>query len=142
MDFILRDNFFASTAELLHKYFWIVYKNESLLPFYTSDNPVALGQWFVYPEGALKCGLATIGVTIAIPLSSEYLLACYEPAGNDRMAQYANECIALKQPRQVKPYNELQIWQAGRFIFSKTDDFDHAKSFLSMNPHLTEKMRS
>jgi hypothetical protein len=100
---------------------WTLLLNRTKVPFWTSDNPVALYNPIDYGEmGGL--GFAVRGIQTHFPLSSKLLLLALDPRS------YPDTPVkVVKDPRTISYENEFQLYNATRFVMSSTDDFSTAK---------------
>jgi len=96
---------------------WTLLVNRTRVPFWTSDNPVAL-------FNPLDCGVgfAVRGNQTHLPLGSGLLLLVLDPRTYD-----LPPVKIVKRQETILYENELQLYNATRFVFSSTDDFAVAK---------------
>jgi hypothetical protein len=100
---------------------WTLLLNRTKVPFWTSDNPVALYNPIDYGEMS-GLGFAVRGIQTHFPLSSKLLLLVLDPRS------YADTPVkVVKDPRTISYENEVQLYNATRFVMSPTNDFSAAK---------------
>lgn len=105
------------TMEKLMSYDYYILKNNTGKDFYTSDHPISQ---FAPSEKE--------GIKVAIPLASDLFLIMYK--GEDWMQMYPSQKIPVNE-WFVNKANKATIQAASNFIFSKTNDFEFVKNFLS-----------
>lgn len=154
-------------APLIGEKPWILLKNPTPLPYYTSDNPVAFQN--TREEGPGSLGLSVAGIEIYLPLSKRITLsmicASYVeqmraaragagllrtlgalPAELNANSQRVGQILraitsgtALEQrPENVTNQNSLQVNFAARYVYSSVDDFDLVRDMLRDTPELRE----
>jgi Protein of unknown function (DUF4238) len=111
---------------------WTFGRNETDVPFITSDNPVA----FRTPDNRqwLRVGLLSPGIYVVYPVSPDMVMYCYD-AAHPKFGPLAklNGCLSpVKFDRDmVESENSGQVFMARRFVFSQIDDFEGARDFAS-----------
>jgi hypothetical protein len=146
---------------------WVLCKNTTSQPYFTSDNPVAFQN--TQDLAQRTHGLAVEGIEIYLPLSRRLMLSMvcrsYEemvrdieqktlllqmigglPAALRENARSAGEIAeamktgrALQQtPENVTNQNSLQVRSANRYVYSGTDQFELVRDMLRENPALRE----
>lgn len=129
------EKIFAMIEQLLNKT-WIVWKNKTTQPFYTSDHPAC-----VISEFTNAAGFATPGAEILLPLSSNYLLdICDHNHFQDRK-RFDCKALNLRDADQVDYYNSAQVDWSTRQIYCATNDFSLAKKLIQKNPALRNPNR-
>lgn len=108
---------------------WIFGKNDTEVPFVTSDNPVAFrtgdnSMWW-------RNGLWTSGTYAVFPLAPDIVMYCH-PAEPPWLAiTELNECLSPVRFTQemVASENSGQVFMAPRFVFSRRANFDAERKF-------------
>ena len=100
---------------------WTLLVNKTKVPFWTSDNPVALFNPMIQ-SGENSVGFAVMGNQTHFPLNNKLLLIILDPRSYDVPA-----IKVLKDPEQVLDENKLQLYNATRFVISSNADFSVAK---------------
>lgn len=111
---------------------WVVLRNMSDFPLWTSDNPISF-----YNNHGGDLGIESRGIEIRFPLSSKLLLFSYDPKTDPPHRN--NEKMLRKM---VDLANQLQIVSSTWFIFSKSKNFDLAKNYLQKYPKYKKPSRS
>jgi len=106
---------------LLYSSHWTLLINKTSLPFWTSDNPVALYNPIDYSNKS-GIGFAVRGIQIHLPINSELLLLVLDPTSYNLSA-----VKIIKKPEQITDENEIQLYNATRFVISSDADFSLAK---------------
>ncbi|MDP9348836.1 MAG: DUF4238 domain-containing protein [Gemmatimonadota bacterium] len=152
-------------APLIHDKTWVLLRNSTPRPYFTSDNPVAFQNTKHKRPGAL--GLGAAGIEIYLPLSSRFTLSMvctgYEEQLRDiaatsellrllgalppeleensrrvdAMLSAIRDGTPLEQTAEnVTNQNSLQVLSATRYVYSDTDDFDLVRHMLEEEPDL------
>lgn len=130
------------TQNLTHEIFfkkWILLKNKTQTPFWTSDNPIVRYN----PHG--KIGFGCSHIHIFYPITPKLCLCLVDPtkySNFEEKEEFSEENAIfnikrtsssnLKNDKKIKLINNLQAKFATKHIFSKDDDF-------SRIPELIEK---
>jgi hypothetical protein len=108
---------------------WIFGRNETEVPFITSDNPIA----FKTPDNRqwTRGGILDPGVYAVYPLSPDIVMYCHDPVGKWSVVSKFHNCLSPVQFTEelVDSDNCGQVFMASRFVFSPTNKFDNAKDF-------------
>lgn len=110
----------------LNSHIWIVGKNVTERPFYTSDSPIVLRPNKKHPVHKYS-GYSSVGIEIAFPLSSKYIIKMYEKTFFEKYA-ILDRKIVLFGDEQVWDMNHLQVLQCHKRVFSISDQFEDAKA--------------
>ena len=100
---------------------WTLLVNRTKVPFWTSDNPVALFNPIDYGDFG-GVGFAVRGIQTHFPLNSGLSLVVLDPTTYD-----LPPLKIVKKPEAALYENELQLYNATRFVFSSRNDFAMAK---------------
>ena len=132
---------------LLDKGIYLI-KNKSEIPFVISDNPVIMHNSFKYAG----TGISEKGIEIYLPISPDYIIGfcCKTLIGKLEQSEEfgilkSDGLNMLKSIREDIPfevfskeniefYNQQQILNAYRFIYSSIDDFSLAHETISAIP--------
>lgn len=115
---------------------WMKLRNETALPYWTSDHPVTLHNPIRTP-GLGNLGLKCRGIQLLFPLSPTTALCLCDPV---EYADLPNES-ATKDPQNVVFQNHLQMIASTRFVFSRSADFSLADEILRNDPRLADPDR-
>ena len=139
---------------------WILYGTTHQCPFYVSDNPVTLYNTVNQHELMGGEGLAVPGIEIYLPLSDTLCLGLLcpsieawlrnslshmEEARTPRAERHIDnlrsmvkaldgETVHMFDPQNVMHQNSLQVINAERQIFSRTQDFSLARGIIDAEP--------
>lgn len=113
---------------------WIFAKNDSVQPFYTSDNP-ALVKSFDNKEWLFGSDVFERGMYIVYPLSTKWILYCKDRQPWRKLLRFDG----LVSPvgftvDMVNHENSGQVGRSTRFIFSNSPDFRLARKYLKEYP--------
>ena len=120
---------------------WVIYINKTEIPFWTSDAPVALNP--MQNGWRSGRGIAAEGIEIILPLSDKVCLGMYDreyygdlfykaTVKEDRIYIEIDDC------NKVNSFNELQVRESYRCIFSSNQDFTLAKELCEKYPSIKE----
>lgn len=115
---------------------WMLYINETDMPFWTSDHPVTrYNPIDLWPYGTL--GLKSPGIQIHFPLAPKLAVCLCDPV------QYFHEPIihTMVDEDNVVFENSLQVLWATRHLFSNNDDFSLADQMIEEYPKLKDLKR-
>lgn len=118
------DNAKIFAEHLYHKRWFLVNSQNG---FYSSDNPVVLGNIKYYTKERNNLGLNSKGIEIYLPLSGSVLLAMY---CQDEYKHIKNGQVIEDDPTY---YNSLQTIESHRFIFANNNNFSLAEDMIKIN---------
>jgi hypothetical protein len=112
---------------------WMFARNQSSTPFHTSDTPVLLKtpdnrQWLKGP------GIFRPGMYAVYALTPTVVLYCKERTHWKGLAPF-NDCVSpvAITPEMAEHENSGHAGMSARFVFSRANDFEAARSFVE-NP--------
>ena len=128
---------------------WVILVNNTDIPFWTSDNPIARFNPFdldPYPN----LGLISWGIQIYFPLSSKLCLCMLDPERYSSFKKiekidqehilsniYKVEKVSINI-EDIMFLNSLQVKDCYRQIYSKIDDFKLAEKMIEDNPSIKD----
>jgi len=122
-------------AEAMRSLKWVLIRNATSKPFWTSDNPI-----FRYnprqsdPAGNL--GLMSTGIQLYVPIAPQLAVVICDPV------EYAGvDPEIFAEPANVDFNNSGQVLGSRRYIFSIDDDFSLAQKMIDENPDLSKPDR-
>lgn len=123
-------------SETLMKHIWVMYVNKTDQPFYTSDNPISTiphkhNQYISYG------GFNSEGVEIVFPLSPSLLIAMYESSWHSSTFK-DRSFIPIYDRTLVDYYNQAQVINSYRCVYSKIENFELAKKLCSEHPEIRD----
>ena len=121
-----------SIANRIRDSTWIFGRNLTKYPFITSDNPVAFHVHVDKTHRWVKVGFLARGAYPVFPLSPEIVLYCYD--NNDPKWKALGKFDETVSPVDfseslVQHDNGGQVFNAGRYVISPTNDFEHVREF-------------
>jgi hypothetical protein len=119
----------VSFAGELYKHIWLIGKNKTKQPFYTSDNPV------VKYAHKRTLGIASEGIELAFPLTPEWVLILRERSFFREFESLDCRVIPLSDGN-VTYYNSLQVIDSYRQLYCSTNNFNLAKEMCDENPEI------
>ncbi len=125
--------------ERLLDHIWFIGINETDRALWTSDDPVVI-RAHKYHSIMSMAGTASKGVEIAFPLTPKMILILFERTFHKDLANRPYEHIMLNE-EDVAYYNEMQVEQSRRQIFSSGEDFAIAQSLCQQHPELRDPER-
>lgn len=126
-------------SELYKSFFPIILKNETQIPFITSDHPIVIFPHKKSPVGSISA-LYLEGNEIIYPISSKYLVIYLE---NNHFAKInlkgqigkkKKYIISTDNKVHIDFYNFLQVKYSNRFVFSESSDFSIFQRILEKYP--------
>lgn len=110
---------FNKLSQMLLKHIWIVGINQTDIPFYTSDHPLATIPYF-------ETGYESKGVQILYPVNSSTILILKEKTHFNFDQRKDCKLVNLTED-EVLEYNKAQIYCSDRFIYCQENNFDLAR---------------
>lgn len=134
---ILDPDMTIQIAETLYKHIWVVYVNKTNHPFYTSDDPVARIP-HKHDKYMSYSGLSSEGIEIVFPISPNLLLAMYD---TKTFSSYFSDrqFVVVDQKDLVDYFNQAQVYNSYRCIFSQKENFELATQICKENPIFREQ---
>lgn len=129
---------------------WVLLVNNTPIPFWTSDNPVARFNPFdLYPYSNM--GFLSRGMQVYFPLSTKLCLCILDPEiyrTYNKMEKIDPLYLELHKMKVDKVdincimdvifINSLQVKECYRQVFSKTRDFGLAEEMVKANPRIKD----
>ncbi len=126
-------------ADSLLWHYWVVGKNDTDQPFYTSDHPVVRRAHCQNDERKML-GARDPGIEYAFPLDSSHILLILERTHFAEWKQYNNKCRPLTL-EQVQDYNGLQVMRSCQRVYCAKDDFSVARQLCAAHPEIRDPNR-
>jgi hypothetical protein len=127
---------FQSYIPYFYEKFWVYGINVTGKPLITSDNPVVLFPTPIHPAIPFD-GIASFGMRIIFPISPLISITMYDPEMYPNQRQHHCQ-LGFYTEQTVDDYNELQLRQCRRQIFSTSDHFDFARSLCFAEPRICQ----
>ncbi len=117
-------------AEILAHKTWVLLKNATGTPFWTSDHPVVRHN----PDDKRPhdIGILSPGVQIYLPISAELTLYMHDPRPD---AAFVAATIGAGDVRRL---NALQIMESRRYVYASADHFALAQDLVRAHPQLAD----
>lgn len=96
---------------------WIIWRNKTDIPFYTSDNPVCV---IYHKDGPIS--IIAPEVEIYIPLSPTMAISVYHKGINDKIGD--KSVAEIRDSRIINGFNGHIAKNCSRFVFSNKGTFD------------------
>jgi len=128
-------------AQILNTHIWIIMRAPPGEVFLTSDHPFAKRPHIVKTWRSMS-GIASKGIEIAFPLSSRYLLTLYDAEYFHRLIPRNGTASSHLCHENMIYYNQFQVKDSNRFIFSEVDDFSFVDFLLNDQPELANPNRN
>lgn len=134
---ITHNNFFRKYLHDLSKIFvkhkWIIGVNQTDIPFYTSDHPVAKIPYF-------ETGYASEGIEVLFPLNSELILILREKT--HPKSKEGNCKLVILSEDEVNDYNKAQVYCSNQFIYCQENKFELAKEICTEEPDICSEVKN
>ena len=120
---------------------WVIYINNTDIPFWTSDSPIALNNM---PSGYMaNKGITSKGIEIYLPLSGKVCLALYDQEAYGAVlslkTQFDDRFYLLANKEIVDRCNMIQLKECNRCVFAEVDDFSMAEKMCRDYPKIMQK---
>jgi hypothetical protein len=120
---------------------WMIGSNKSAQPYYTSDNPVVMHNHLPEPF-VRQISFDAPGIEIALPLTPKFILIIFNLfAPVQKELAYFNNRVRPHTEENVLFYNDLQVMQCHRHIYSSQSSFRMADDLCNARPHLRDPDR-
>lgn len=117
----------ARLATIFSKKKWVVRENNTDVPLWTSDNPIALHNQLKFSNGWGNLGLTVPGIEIHFPLTSNLIMFSHDPT--------THKLTSGEMSREhIIRHNNYQVTSSIRFLYSRSPDFDIARGYLKKQP--------
>lgn len=127
-------------SKYLISYKWLITRNFSELPYYTSDNPVV--KKANLEHSFYSHGFNSKGIEIHFPISPKYALTIFEPSYLEEIhPELMNIHILDASYENVIYCNDIQVQSATSQLFSQVDKFDLALKRVVETPKTAKRKR-
>jgi len=123
--------------EVLVSHIWMIGINETDLPLYTSDEPVAKDAH----RGPGYGGIGSLGIEIILPLTPKYALILYDSRDYHLLTNLDGTYTSLDKDN-ILHYNSLQVLQSYRHVYCSSGDLAFAAEVCAENPEICEPERT
>lgn len=130
---LLGDELRETLSEILFDHIWILYKNGTTYPFYTSDNPI-VKHAHIKDDLISNDGFGSPGIEIAFPLSPDYILVMADREYFEEYEDLDGKIILIDNLENIKYYNSLQVTSSYRQILSNMNDFYMVEEIFKIAP--------
>jgi Protein of unknown function (DUF4238) len=126
-------------AEKFWNLLWVIGRNRTDKPFYTSDEPVARKQHPVENRSVspLPPGL---GLEYAYPLNSEFILVMLDRWMFRGFKDFERKTIEFS-PEDVERYNAMQVMTSTQYVFCEKREFELAERLCKDHPEICDPKR-
>lgn len=115
-----------TSENLLNNYYWLIAKNESNMPFYTSDNPFAQRHTLQTIQNKLNQDyndFSQLSDEMHFPLTPNYSISfIHKKFINSRLKRFRNRVVSVSK-LEVEQYNRFQLQRSYRYIYLPNEDF-------------------
>lgn len=133
---ILNEDLRDEIAGILHNHIWLVIRNMTDNPLYTSDHPLVKNGHLKDPFLSMN-GLSSPGIEIDFPLSSKYLISMVDREYFKKYEPWDGKIHDVATNDAIIWYNHLQVNQSYRQIFCSVPDFGLVEEMILKNPELS-----
>ena len=141
LSMLFEDSVVQTIAGAIGDCIWVFGRNNSSVPFYTSDHPVAAR---VYP--AHRCihsfQLPTEGAEVMLPLSATLMFYGYERSHFRSLEKFDGHVSPVRFTTElVESDNQCQVGHSRRFVFCERKDFGFARRLCDEHPVVRDPKR-
>jgi len=126
--------------EALSNHIWLVFKNKTGMPLYTSDHPVVKNPNIWDPVRSMS-GYNSEGIELAFPLTPDIIFSIGERTFFKNAEAAENLVLDITDEQNIIYFNSLQVTNSYRQVYSKTDNFDLPKEMVNTHPDLRDPKR-
>jgi hypothetical protein len=136
---IFEDDSIFHFAERFWNLLWVIGRNRTDKPFYTSDDPVARRNHPVENRsgGPLPPG---IGLEYAFPLNSEFILVMLDRWMFRGFKDFERKTMDFSL-EDVERYNAMQVMTRTQYVFCQKRDFELAERVCREHPEICDPNR-
>lgn len=120
-------------AKTFSNHIWILIKNKTTQPFFTSDNPIGTAEHVHNPYVSMS-GLSSKGVEVYFPLSPDLMLVMYEKTYHHNISSKNYRIIEVDELDIIAYYNSQCVINSSRCVFSQTNDFSIIEEMKAKRP--------
>ena len=128
-------------ARTFSSHIWLLLKNKTTQPFFTSDNPIGTAEHVHNPYMAMS-GVSSEGVEIYFPLSPDLMLVMFEKTYHSNMMSKNYRIVEIDDLDMIDDYNSRCVMNGSRCVFSQTDDFSIIKKMKAKRPDVLRLPKS
>ena len=128
-------------ARTFSSHIWLLLKNNTTQPFFTSDNPIGTAEHVHNPYMAMS-GVSSEGVEIYFPLSPDLMLVMFEKTYHSNMMSKNYRIVEIDDLDMIDDYNSRSVMNSSRCVFSQTDDFSIIEKMKAKRPDVLQLPKS
>ena len=126
-------------AERFWNLLWVVGRNRTEHPFYTSDEPVVRRRNPVVNETPQPVA-PEVGLELAFPLNSEFVLVMLDRRMFSPLLPHDRKVLDFG-PDEVERYNTMQVLKSTQYVFCAKQDFNLAEQLCNAHPVIRDPDR-
>lgn len=132
------------TAEKFWNLYWIVGRNTTSQPFFTSDDPVVRDR--IPPENDGPNVPPWVGIEYSFPLSSKFTLVMmdrymFSKTSNTNGENFERRTLDMGE-MEVERYNALQVAKSTQYVFCQENMFTLAERLCHEESRICDPLRS
>lgn len=128
-------------ANTFSEHIWILFKNTTYTPFFTSDNPIGTTAHIKHPYMSMS-GLSSKGVEVYFPIAPDLMLILLEKTHHKIFKSKNRHIIEIDDIDIVNDYNSRCVMNSSRCVFSKTGDFSIIDKMKEKEPDVLQLPKS
>jgi hypothetical protein len=126
-------------AEMFWNLLWVVGRNRTDKPLYTSDDPVARKQHPIENRSSGPLPLA-VGIEYVFPLNSEFALVMMDRRMFHSFKDSERKTLEFTA-EDVERYNAMQVMNSTQYVFCEKKDFELAERLCKKHPEICDANR-
>lgn len=128
-------------AKTFSSHIWLLLKNNTTHPFFTSDNPIGTTAHVYNPYVAMS-GISSEGVEIYFPISPDLMLVMFEETYHKELKSKNYHIVEIEELDIIEDYNSRCVMNSNRCIFSQTNDFSIIEKMKVKRPDVLQLPKS
>ena len=124
-------------AETFSDHIWLLLKNKTAQPFFTSDNPIGTSAHACNPYVAMS-GVSSKGVEVYFPISPDLMFVMFEKTYHHNLASKNYHIIEIEELDIIEDYNSRCVMNSNRCVFSQTSDFSIIDKMKAKKPDVLQ----
>ena len=126
-------NLIETLKNVLLSHYYLIGQNNTGTDFYVSDSPIILNSHNKDPMSRNVRGFLSPGIEILLPIANNYAISYFDKNYFPNLSFYNGNIIELKSTH-IEYYNSLQVLEAQRYIYCRSNNFEFAKKVLQGSP--------
>jgi len=126
--------------QALLSHIWVIFRNTTGIPLWTSDHPVAKRANVDDPVRSMS-GYTSEGIEISFPLAPDIMITLAERTFFKDLEVIENCVVPMDDEQNVIYCNSLQVMDSYRQVYSPDNNFELAKEMVTTHREMSDPKR-